>query len=81
MAPAKVMAGWTPVPRDAGPLPSPGVAATRINAMISTLLGRLLCLLGIHDFEILEVSAGFGIGGSVAKVRCKRCGIITTRRN
>jgi hypothetical protein len=49
--------------------------------MISTLLGRLLCLLGVHDFEILEVSAGFGAGGSVAKVRCKRCDLITTRRN
>ena len=49
--------------------------------MKSTLLGRLLCLLGFHDFEILEVSAGFGAGGSVAKVKCKRCGLITTRRN
>ena len=49
--------------------------------MISTLLGRLLCLLGVHDFEILEVSASFGAGGSVAKVRCKRCGAITTQRN
>ena len=49
--------------------------------MISTLLGRVLCLLGFHDFEILEVSAGFGTGGSVAKVRCKRCGLITTQGN
>lgn len=49
--------------------------------MISTLIGRLLCLLGIHDFEILEVSAGFGVGGGVAKVRCKRCDLITTQRN
>lgn len=46
-----------------------------------TLLGRLLCLLGFHDFEILEVSAGFGAGGSVAKVKCRRCGLITTRHN
>ena len=49
--------------------------------MISTLLGRLLCLLGVHDFEIIEVSSGFGVGGGVAKVRCKRCGVITTRPN
>ena len=49
--------------------------------MIRTLIDRLLCLLGIHDFEILEVSAGFGAGGSVAKVKCRRCGVITARRN
>ena len=49
--------------------------------MKPTLLDRLLCLLGFHDFEILEVSASFGAGGSVAKVKCKRCDLITTRRN
>ena len=49
--------------------------------MKPTLLGRLLCLLGFHDFEILEVSAGFGPGGGVAKVKCKRCNAVTTRRN
>ncbi len=46
-----------------------------------TILGRILCLLGYHDFQMLEVSAGFGSGGSVAKVKCKRCHLITTRAN
>ena len=49
--------------------------------MKPTFLGHLLCLLGFHDFEILEVSASFGAGGGVAKVKCKRCALITTRRN
>jgi hypothetical protein len=46
-----------------------------------TTLGRFLCLLGFHDFQIIEVLAGFGPGGSVAKVQCKRCQLITTRPN
>ena len=32
--------------------------------------GLILCRLGIHDFEVLEVTVGFGTGGSVAKVEC-----------
>ncbi len=43
------------------------------------ILGRLLCLLGIHDFRIAEATLGFGPGGSVQKVQCKRCGLATTR--
>ncbi len=43
------------------------------------ILGRLLCLLGIHDFRVHEVMYGFGPGGNVEKVLCKRCGLIVTR--
>ena len=48
--------------------------------MLKTLR-RFLCLLGFHDFQILEVTSGFGQGGSVAKVECKRCAFVTTRPN
>jgi hypothetical protein len=44
------------------------------------ILGRLLCLLGIHDFRVIDATLGFGAGGGVAKVQCGRCGLITTRR-
>ena len=42
-------------------------------------LGQLLCLVGLHDFRTIDVTYGFGQGGSVAKVQCTRCGHITTR--
>ncbi len=43
------------------------------------IVGRLPCLLGFHEFRVLEVTFGFGAGGNVEKVQCKRCGLITTR--
>ena len=43
-------------------------------------LGRLLCLLGIHDFRILEVKFGFGVGNRIEKLECRRCGLASTRR-
>ena len=47
---------------------------------MSKLIGRLLCALGLHDFHVIEVSMGFGPSGDVAKVECRRCGLVTTRR-
>jgi hypothetical protein len=44
-------------------------------------LSRLLCLLGIHDFRILEVRFGFGVGSRIEKVECRRCGLVTSRRS
>lgn len=44
------------------------------------LIGRVLCQLGLHDFRVIEVSIGFGDSGSVEKVECRRCGLVTTRR-
>ena len=41
---------------------------------------RLLCLLGVHDFRLIEVQAGFGPGGTVEKVACQSCGYTKTRR-
>jgi hypothetical protein len=43
-------------------------------------LGHLLCLLGIHDFRVIDATLGFGAGGGVEKVECRRCGLVTTRR-
>jgi hypothetical protein len=47
---------------------------------IPSILGRLLCYLGIHDFRVIDVTFGFGAGGSVEKVECQRCGLTATRR-
>lgn len=44
-----------------------------------SLLGRMLCLLGLHDYHIVEVDFAFGPGGGVAKLQCRRCGRKTTR--
>ncbi len=44
-----------------------------------TLIARLLCLVGWHDFKIIEGSFGFGASGGVEKVECRRCGMVTTR--
>ena len=41
---------------------------------------RLLCLLGFHDIHVVEVTMGFGPAGAVEKVECRRCGLLTTRR-
>ena len=49
------------------------------NNKLFNLFGKLSCLLGVHDFEVISVTFGFGEGGNVEKVQCRRCGIITTR--
>ena len=43
------------------------------------LLGRLLCWFGIHDFRLVSETFGFGTGGAIEKVECRRCGIYVTR--
>ena len=42
-------------------------------------LGQVLCLLGVHDFRVIDVTYSFGQGGGVAKVQCRRCGFVTTK--
>ena len=34
------------------------------------LLGRVLCGLGFHDFRVIDVTFGFGEGGSVEHFEC-----------
>ena len=40
----------------------------------------LLCWIGIHRYKIIDVSYGFGSGGSVKTIRCKICGDKKTKR-
>ncbi|NJO36422.1 MAG: hypothetical protein HC871_00940 [Rhizobiales bacterium] len=47
---------------------------------VAAYFGQLLCRIGLHDFDLIEVVGGFGVGGPVEKLRCKRCGKVMTRR-
>lgn len=58
----------------------PGEVMASENGQLPAWLGRLLCLLGFHDFHLLESIGGFGGGGQVEKVEFRRCGHVTTRR-
>lgn len=51
----------------------------RDNNRLPRWLGRLLCLVGVHDFRLVESIGGFGAGGQVEKVECRRCGYAATR--
>ena len=44
------------------------------------ILGRILCLLGLHDYRLVERNVSFGSEGGVEKVQCKRCGLTITRQ-
>ncbi len=46
---------------------------------MSKFLVRFLCLLGFHDFCIVEKLVSWG-SGDVEKVQCKRCGLNITRQ-
>lgn len=50
------------------------------NNQLETRIGQLLCLLGFHDFRLVEVEESFGLGGQVKKVECRRCGYYTTQQ-
>ena len=43
-------------------------------------LDLLLCWIGIHRYEIIDVSFGFGPGGTVERVQCKICGIRNVKK-
>ena len=47
---------------------------------VAAYLGRLLCRIGIHDLDLIEVVGSFGVSGPVEKLRFKRCGKVLTRR-
>ncbi len=49
-------------------------------AKLQEFVGRLLCRLGLHDFRVIDVTFGFGAGGSVERVECRRCGLVATRQ-
>jgi len=47
---------------------------------LTSLLYRVMCWLGFHDFRVIDRTFGFGAGGDVEKLQCKRCGIIIIRQ-
>jgi len=47
---------------------------------ILAILNRLLCWFGLHDYQMLEATFGFGDGGGVERDQCRRCGKIRTRQ-
>jgi hypothetical protein len=42
--------------------------------------GQLRCRIGWHDYRIVEVTGGFGGGGSVEKRECRRCQFVSVRQ-
>ena len=42
--------------------------------------GLLLCWIGIHRYKIIDISFGFGPGGSVKIVQCQICKIKKTKK-
>ena len=48
---------------------------------VAGILGRLLCLLGVHDFKVIDATIGFGSAGETSTVKCQRCGRVDTRSN
>ena len=42
-------------------------------------IDRILCWLGVHDFQVLEITFGFGEAGDGEKVECRRCKLIISR--
>ncbi|HJP45254.1 MAG TPA: hypothetical protein QGH18_04525 [Arenicellales bacterium] len=57
--------------------PKPGHESVPLPPVI----GRLLCGVGWHDYRIIDVTVGFGPGGSVEKRQCRRCQAISVRRS
>ena len=51
-----------------------------MSNLTSLLIGRLLCRIGIHNFQVIEIKFGFGTGGQVEVVECDRCGYKATRK-
>ena len=35
----------------------------------------LVCWLGIHRYKIIDITFGFGKGGSIQRLKCKICGV------
>lgn len=43
-------------------------------------LGQIACLVGLHDFRVVEVTFGFGGADAIEKLECRRCGRTAARR-
>ena len=55
------------------------LATTMLSVAMMGWIGRLLCRIGFHDYQLIEVVGTFGGSGQVEKVECRRCGCVTTR--
>ncbi len=75
-----------PVGDRSTPAGNAGVAFAKFGEAVSrdslhTILGKLLCLLGFHDYRVISGTFGFGGAGNVEKVECRRCGHVNTRQS
>ena len=61
-------------------LPSPSDLRRDQQMDILAFLNRLLCRLGLHDYQIIEATFGFGGGGGVERDQCRRYGKMRTRQ-
>jgi hypothetical protein len=43
-------------------------------------IGHLLCLLGFHDFKVIDKEFDFSSGSGVETVQCRRCEMIVRRK-
>ena len=48
---------------------------SNVGKILMIKLSYLLCLLGIHRYKVIDITFGFGKGGSTQKIKCKICGI------
>ena len=60
-------------PTELKPRPEPGPP-------LPDWLGRFLCHVGWHDYELIDASFGFAPRETVEHVRCRRCRLVATRR-
>ena len=42
-------------------------------------IGHLLCLLGFHDFKVIDKEFDFNLEGGVEVVQCRRCQLMFRR--
>jgi hypothetical protein len=47
---------------------------------ISSIIGRLLCRLGFHDFQIVGANFGFSNDDNVEKIQCRRYEVLYSRQ-
>jgi hypothetical protein len=68
----------SPSDNDTGAMEKPHILDS-VNETSNSQLGRLLCLLGWHDYKVIDATYGFGPGGNVERVECQRCGRMNSR--
>lgn len=54
---------------------------TKAIGKLAKIVVRLLCILGFHDFKVIDATLGFGAAGGTSTVQCRRCGQVITLSN